>query len=680
MKKYMLLGASMLLLAITACNHEKEALSPDGFVTLRFTAVVSDGSTRTAYENDKTAAWVAGDQLSVYVTNGTDGQVVTFTADESLTFEGRAPEGYTTIVAGAYPADAGHTFDATGVKALNFPASYTLAEGADPASVLPLAGTFADGVMTFRHPAGALKFTIDNVPATDVRFRFTTFGHRINGSFDLDPVLDDTVVDAEKSVDILFPAAAGSRSFYVPVPAGELYAESVIQLYDADDKLVFQKVAPQAITVTKNVIKRIAAVSGWSKNEEWQAAYLRDVYSTSSKKVVSYVEITGTTGGYDMALYAKSTFDNQYGSAEAFLASSYIPNKKAGGSQPKTTNAIFSYNRLSPGPRVMVIYGLDEDYNFTGEYNLVEFEVPQFTTPEAWTLTYIPDYMTSAGAGPYPAIRVTTTEGATWQLACITKTTFENNYGSDAVAYIWSRRTQTSTLRDKTPFTLYYTTLTPDTYIFLSFGMNERVDESSDRTPTYEYCLMEVSLEEPTEAYQAWLGQWSVTDDTPKTDTWTVSAKSNNNAYSVKGMGGNSGFTIEAIFDAETGQMKFKSQPEFTTVVKEGETRVISLFGTNGSTYWTGSYDLMYAAFDEGTTDAATLNSADPEKYTKYKFYGYVDGTLKYNYGTRTLPSTMTRVETAGAPLPDDWSATADAEAAPDPEPVPDGTEVVDAE
>ena len=56
------------------------------------------------------------------------------------------------------------------------------------------------------------------------------------------------------------------------------------------------------------------------------------------------------------------------------------------------------------------------------------------------------------------------------------------------------------------------------------------------------------------------------------------------------------------------------------------------------------------------------------------------DGTLKYNYGTRTLPSTMTRVEVAGAPLPDDWSATADAEAAPDPEPLPDGTEVVDAE
>jgi hypothetical protein len=56
----------------------------------------------------------------------------------------------------------------------------------------------------------------------------------------------------------------------------------------------------------------------------------------------------------------------------------------------------------------------------------------------------------------------------------------------------------------------------------------------------------------------------------------------------------------------------------------------------------------MYAAFDEGSTDAATLISTDPEKYTKYKLYGYVDGQNKYNYGTRTLPSTMTRVVSEG--------------------------------
>ncbi len=660
MRKYTVIGASMLLLALAACTREKETLPADGFVKMRFTAVVDDGATRTAYENDKTASWVAGDAISVYVTNGSEGQVVTFTAGEDLTFEGDVPAGYTTIVAGAYPADAAHTFDATGVKTLHFPASYTLAAGADPASILPLAGTYADGVMTFTHPAGALKFTIDNVPATAVRFRFTTFGHKINGNYALDSELEDTVVDAEKSVDITFPAAEGTHTFYVPMPAGELYAESVIALYDADNKLVFQKVAPQAITVKKNVIKRIAAVETWKKNEEWQATYLRDVYSTSSEKVLSYVKISGTTGPYDFALYTKSTFDNLYDSVEGFLTSSFIPNKKASGTKPKTTNATYSYNKLSPGPRVVVIYGLDEDYNFTGEYNLVEFEVPAFTTPEGWTMTLIPEYTASDG-GVYPAVKVTVSEGTTWLFNYMTKEVFENSYGADPAVFIWGKRTSTNDFRTATSQTLYFTTLEEKSYVFIAYGMTERPDPDSDRTPTFEYVLLEHHFEKPSEAYQAWIGKWSVLDDTPKTDTWTVSSKVVNSSYDVKGLGGNGGLTVEATFDQETGQMKFKSQPDFATIVKDGETRVISLFGTNGSSYWTGAYDLMYAAFDEGSTDAATLISANPEKYTKYKLYGFVDGKSKYNYGTRTLPSTMTRVVENSVMLPDGWTDKAEA-------------------
>ena len=657
MRKISVIGASLLLLALGSCSREKDITPADGFVKMRFTAVVGD--TRTAYEGDKTASWVAGDAISVYVTNGTDGQVVTFTADESLTFEGNVPAGYTTIVAGAYPADAAHTFDANGVKTIHFPASYTLAAGDDPASVIPLAGTFANGVMSFSHPAGALKFTIDNVPATAVRFRFTTFGHKINGNYALDAELEDTLTDAEKSVDINFPAAEGTHTFYVPMPAGELYADSVIALYDADNKLVFQKVASKEITVTKNVIKRIATVETWKKNEDWQATYLRDVYSTSSEKVVSYVKISGTTGPYDFALYTKNTFDNQYDSVEDFLSSSFIPNKKASGTKPKTANATYSYSKLSPGPRVVVIYGLDEEYNFTGEYNIIEFEIPKFTTPEGWTMTFIPEYTT--GDGTYPAVNITVPEGTTWLFNYMTKEVFENSYGSDPAAYIWSKRSSTNAFRTATSQTLYFTTLEEKSYVFIAYGMTERPDPDSDRTPTFEYVLLEQHFEKPSEAYQAWIGKWSVLDDTPKTDTWTVSTKEINSSYNVKGLGGNGGLTVEATFDEETGQMKFKSQPEFATVVKDGETRVISLFGTNGSTYWTGAYDLMYAAFDEGSTDAATLISANTEKYTKYKLYGFVDGKSKYNYGTRTLPSSMTRVVENSVMLPDGWTDKAEA-------------------
>ena len=675
MRKYMLFGASMLLLALAACTREKEVVTDS--VKLSFKAVVDDGATRTAYENDKTASWVAGDQISVYVTNGSSGQVVTFTADESLTFNGEAPAGYTTIVAGAYPADAAHVFGPEGLQSLHFPASYTLAEGADPASILPLAGTFADGQMTFRHPAGALKFSIDNVPSTAVRFNFTTFGDKINGTFALDPTLEDTVVDAEKSVDINFPAAEGSRSFYVPVPAGELYPESVISLYDADNKILFQKVVPTALTVSKNVIKRIAAVSSWNRNEKWQATYLRDVYNSSSQKFGSYVQISGTTGLYDNVLYATGTFNNLYGSVEGFLASSYIPNQKANGRQPRDKNLIINYNRLSPGPKTVVIYGVDENYNFTGEYNIVEFEVPEFTTPEGWSMTFYPQY-NSTNYGVVPAVTFKNPGGRTWTYSYMSKEVYAS-YGSDPAVFIWSKRTATNTLLTSASATYVFTSLTPGEYVFISFGMNERADSDSDRTPTYEYCVMEVNYESPSDAYQSWIGKWNVTDDTPKTDTWNVSAKSNNYTYNVTGLGGNGGITVEALFDAETGNLKFKSQKDFQTIVKDGEERQICLYGTNGSTYWTSIYDLMSAAFNEGTTDAATLTACD-EKYTKYKLYGFVDGSNKYNYGTRTLPSTMERVVSSGVMLPDGWSVTALEGAGMENAAVFDGTEVVEAE
>lgn len=245
----------------------------------------------------------------------------------------------------------------------------------------------------------------------------------------------------------------------------------------------------------------------------------------------------------------------------------------------------------------------------------------------------------------------------------MTRKVYED-YGSDPAVFIWSKRTSTNDLRTNTGVNFTFSTLQEGTYVFIAYGMNERPDPDSDRTPTFEYVMLEYSFEQPSEAYLSWIGKWEVTDDTPKTDIWTVSANVTNASYDVKGMGGNAGFTIDAIFDPETGQMKFKSHKDFKTVVVDGETCIICLYGTNGSTFSTGTYDLMYAAFDDGSTDAATLISCNPEKYTKYKFYGYVDGAAKYNYGTRTLPSTMTRSIEGSAPQPDGWSGPATEEAA----------------
>ena len=665
MRKISVIGASLLLLALASCTREKETTPANGFVKMRFTAVVDE--TRTAYENDKTASWVAGDAISVYVTNGTDGQVVTFTADEELTFEGNVPAGYETIVAGAYPADAAHTFNADGVSALHLPASYTLVEGADPASVLPLAGTFADGVMTFRHPAGALKFTIDNVPATAVRFRFTAAGEKLNGSFAMDPVLANTEVEAEKSVDISFPAAAGSRSFYVPMPAGNLTAGAAIALYDAENNLLFQKSVPQALTVNKNVIKRIAAVSSWVKNEAWQATYLRDEYSSSAKKVYSKVKISGTTGKYGLYLATRSTFDSKYGSAEGFLASNYIPERKAAGATPYNGNGIINYTKMSAGQKVMVIYGVDDDYNFTGEYNLVEFEVPEFTTPQGWSLEFLPEYRVNGVR--YPAVHIQVPTGTSYTTAYMTKESFQTNYGGDVGAYLWTRLSSTSTIRTNTDFTLYYPTLEEGDYVYIVYGVHEREQEGENRTLTYEYVLLEFTYtkpsDEPTEAYSAWIGKWSVADGT-NTDTWTITADKSNETYKISGLIGRTSTNfVVAGFLNDDGTLQLNAQMDirtFNSKLSDGNTYAVSLglFGrktATGSfyTYQTNPYPLLKATMD-ASGSSATLAPAG-STYLYYTFSGsYTNAsneTKWAGYGTRPANATMTRVIEEGIMAPD---------------------------
>ena len=694
MKKHLLIGASLLLLAGTACNRqlEKDVLPTEGMVTLRFTAVVEE--TRTAYEGDKTASWVPGDQISVYVTNGADGQAVTFTADESLTFTAQVPAGYETIVAGAYPADAAHTFDASGVATLHLPASYTLSADDDPASVIPLVGTYSDGRMTFRHTAGVLKFTVKDVPASAVRFNFTTFGDKINGNFAVDPTLEDTVVDAEKSVDILFPAGTepATRSFYVPVPAGEMYPESAISLYDADDHILFQKVVPTALTVSKNVVKRIAAVSSWIRNEDWQAAYLRDVYSSNTGTFGSYVKITGTTGYHDLALYATSTFESLYGSVENFLTSSYIPNKKAKGTKPKTQAATYNYNRLNPGSWTMVIYGLDEEYNFTGEYNIVEFEVPQFTTPEGWSLTFKPRYRLSNGE-IHPAVNIKVPEGTSYSTVNMTKETFLNTYGGDAPVCIWAQLTSASTIRTSTDINLYFSSLDVGDYVYIAYGVTERTEEGGNRTLTYEYCLLEYTYTEPStepsEAYLAWVGKWSVADES-KTDTWTISAKESNDTYSISGLVGRTSeaFVVEGLFN-DDGSLEIKAQKGIGTTTyqaSDGNTYdvTLNLYGrkeSSGSAF-SGIYPLLKATIDASNPDAATLAPAGTT-YFYYTFYGsYVNANNEnkgVGYGTRSATATMTRITSDGVLAPDGWPEEAEQDM-PGPAPVLDGTEVADAE
>ena len=660
MRKQLLLGASFLLLAFPACNRlEEESVPAFGSVKMSFTAVMDEGDTRTAYQDDKTASWVAGDAISVYVTNGTKGKVVTFTANQSLRFVGEVPDGYSTIVAGAYPADAAHTFGAKGVKTLHLPASYTLAEGADPASILPLAGTFTNGVMSFRHPAGALKFTINNVPATATRFRFTTAGQKVNGDFALDPVLATSKVEAEQSVDINFPAAQGTRSFYVPMPAGELAAGASIALYDADNNILFQKTVPQAMTVKKNVIKRIAAVSvdNWRRNEEWQINYLWNTYSAEIDLIQSEMEVTGTTGLFDFAVVAKGDFETHYGTVEQFLNSSYIADQKAAGAYAKEYIGKYEISRLSPGEYTAVIYGLDQYYNSTGEYNVVEFDVIEFVTPAGWSISFLPK--ATIGGQTVQAATVKVSAGTRWGFSYTTKQKYDEIYGGDPAVFIGSKRTGTGSLNTRTNATVNLGNLAQDEWVFFVYGMYDRTEEGGLRTPSGAYCMLDYKYFLPTEAFAYWLGEWEVTENDgtiPHTDYWTIETDVLNESYIVTGLCNNTANPkeIKATLDGTT--LRIQSQFDLGTVQStNGDIYHISLVGASDTGAYDFNnytpYDLMSAQKTDETKAALTGFG-----YPKYNLLGRVTHESDLNnYGSvRRLPATMTRVTSDSVIVPDD--------------------------
>ena len=646
MRKISVIGASLLLLALGSCSREKETTPADGFVKMRFTAVV--GETRTAYENDKTASWVAGDAISVYVTNGTDGQVVTFTAGEDLTFEGSVPAGYETIVAGAYPADAAHTFDASGVKTLHFPASYTLAEGADPASVLPLAGTYADGVMTFRHPAGALKFTVDNVPATAVRFRFTAAGQKVNGSFAMDPALAATEVEAEQAVDITFPAAEGSHAFYVPMPAGELAAGAAIALYDAENNLLFQKTVPQTLTVSKNVIKRIAAVETWKKNEDWSAYYYGS-YATTSGTIGKRICVENVTGTVYYEVLTEAVFNELGGSAAAYLSSSHFAERLAG--MTKVFDGAFNinYTSLSKGKRYVMVFSADLDTKtFTGEYNCIEVNVPTFSTPVGWNLNVYEN------ESNYTLRYVVPTTNTQWQYVSIKASDFESKYLNDVQCALYTIIRSDKSAHENDPSkwaprtgSQNYTVSYSGEYILLIVGIDENY------RPTGSYLRLDYNFvkETPSEEYGKWIGKWSVNDGTNE-DTWTVSRKRANHTYLVTGIGGRS-YPVEALFNEEDGSLLFKSQKNIANVIYSGDERVINFYRASADKYNSANAeDLMTVTFSESDTDIATASYCT-ETYQYYQFIGVNAENKAFNYNKRPLPATLTRVVSDGVMLPD---------------------------
>lgn len=669
MKKH-LFGTILVLAALAACNKEVETLTPavdngqeevtPGKVTITFTAAI-DEATRTTYEGDKIAHWAAGDAISVCVTNSgnTDYKIAKFEAsgatDAGMEFTGEVEPGYTTIVSGVYPANDVYSsspdnyFKDGAVKSIYLPNSYDLEDADDTGRFIPLIGSYDGESMTFSHFCSTMKVTLTNIPTDATVFTFTTNGKQIAGDFTLSDEGRMAMANqtSNNSVQFTFRPVLTERSFYIPIPDGQLTAGSYVTvektIENSNNEVLFKKVINSTPTFprtsdNKDAIRILPAVACWTRNEDWNAYYY-GTYKTDNGSIYKGVATENVSSPYYYALINENTFNNTYGGSVIEYLSSNSFAEAVGNATPRTGDRIFGYTTFAPGIRYIIIYGLDENNKFTGEYNCVKIERPVFATPEGWSISVVE-------GDSYP-IKYKRPSGVQWQYVTVKASTF-TTYSEDVeyLIYTYARSYKNQYEEDPTkraPLAANYNLPAPTNaegveYVFVSFGIDQNY------LPTGDYFLLDYTFEIPTDAYSAWLGKWTVVDNgsTQNTDTWTITRKQANHSYTVKGLlGYSSDYSFEIKFNEEDGALVFPSQ-----IYNSSTTLTYWLVGSSNKAadHQQGEYDIMQASFNENDPDKATLVGLNPLKRYYTVSYNKSDGSYNGYYKVRYLPSTMTRV------------------------------------
>ena len=652
MRKH-LIGTILVLAALAACNKEIDTQTPAivdpveetpaGKVTLTFKATIGE-ETRTTYANDKTASWAAGDKISVRVTDGTNFETAEFSTTDGETFTGQVTDGFTTIVSGVYPANENHVFSGGSVQSVYLPESYNLEDADDTGRFIPLIGTIDGENMSFHHFCSAMKVTLTNIPAEATVFTFTANGQQVAGGFTLSGErMELTDQGSNASVQFTFNAGATERSFYIPIPDGTLAANSFVTLSNADEVL-FKKSITSSPTFglnanSKDAIRVLPEVACWTRNEDW-TAYYYGTYKTTSGAFYKGIRVEDVSSSYSILRLTDNAFNNTYGGSVAeYLSSDAFAQAVRSISNPYNGDKTCGYTTFTPGTYHVIIFGLDENKKFTGEYNCVEIECPTFTTPEGWSISVVE-------GDSYP-IKYKRPNGVQWQYVTVKASSFADTYYGDVeyLIYTYARSYKSQYEDDPTkraPLTANYNLGAPanpegQEYVFVSFGIDEYY------MPTGDYFLLDYLFETPTDAYSAWLGKWTAIDNgsTPSTDTWTISKKRANHTYKVTGLFGYTSYEFEIKFNSEDGSLVFPSQ-----IYNTSSTLTYWLVGSSNKAadHQMGEYDIMQASFNGDDTNQATLVGLNPLKRYYTVSYNNSDGSYNGYYKVRYLPTALTRV------------------------------------
>lgn len=286
MKKF--IYSVLAVAALAACAKELDKQSPEkasedvvGDNLVAITASVEESS-KTAYADNKTFSWLAGDLIRVRVSNGSNagyanfkttegGSTATFSASLSDYYR---PSGNAVYPANLSPAISGEDFLITLPQQYfynrgneNDPSKYTYTGDANPLKTVPLIGDLQpDGSYKFKTAMGVAHFKVTDV-AEGTSFVALYANENIRGKFkvvDGAVSLENYVSDGgNMAYFVVTPAEDNSVSVYFPLPVGTLSAGFEIRLLDSKGSAtLFSQVSKKPITIERNKITEVAPFKG----------------------------------------------------------------------------------------------------------------------------------------------------------------------------------------------------------------------------------------------------------------------------------------------------------------------------------------------------------------------------------------------------------------------------------
>jgi hypothetical protein len=310
-----------------SCTKEVEApVTPDQetaktFIPYTFKGTIGE-DTRTAYADNKTFSWKAGDKIDLYTYNETDGyyQISTFEAQEdgvTTTFAGELEDGYAPGPLAVYPD---HTGFVNGQPAVYVPSfvimdgddeTYYTASSDNPLENLVLVGTVNEEgtAYAFKTAMGAVKLTFTDLPEGSCYLRVSA-PEKISGYFYID---ENGILTNESAVPGSYtdnqgdtrnfsnynlwyeftPASDGSVTLYIPLPVGKLSAGTTFYIEDEDENPLYRRSAAKDIIIERNKVTEVTSLATYYTWESMGTGkfYDRFAWATGKFTTGAYVDV-----------------------------------------------------------------------------------------------------------------------------------------------------------------------------------------------------------------------------------------------------------------------------------------------------------------------------------------------------------------------------------------------------